>query len=63
MPSDSRRRVSVSPFAISLIVIAVALLAVALFWFSDSHTKHGVAAVVAALLVGGGAGYAVYADL
>ncbi len=63
MPSTNRRSVSITPFVISLIVIAVALLALAIFWFTDSHTKRGIAALVVALLVGAGAGYSAYANL
>jgi RsiW-degrading membrane proteinase PrsW (M82 family) len=63
MPSQSSRSISITPFVISLAVIAVALVALAIFWFSDDHTKRAVVAVVAALLVGGGAGYSAYAGL
>jgi RsiW-degrading membrane proteinase PrsW (M82 family) len=63
MPSRSRRRTVVTPFAISIIVIAVAVLALSLFWFSDDHTKRALAALVVALLVGAVAGYSVYAGL
>ncbi len=63
MPSTNRRSMSISPFVISLIVITVALLALAVFWFTNSHPKRGIAALVVAVLVGAGAGYSAYADL
>jgi len=63
MPSSSPRPISITPFVISLAVIAVALGALAIFWFSDDHAKRAVATVVVALLVGGGAGYSAYAGL
>ena len=63
MPSAQRRTLSISPFVISLVVIALAMLALAIFWFTDSHVKRGVAAVVVAVLVGAGAGYSAYAGL
>ncbi len=62
MPS-SRRSLTISPFVISLVVIAVALLALAIFWFTDSHVKRGIAAAAVAILVAGGAGYSAYAGL
>ena len=63
MPSTHRRSMSVSPFVISLVVIAVALVALAVFWFTDSHVKRGIASLVVAVLVGAGAGYSAYAGL
>jgi hypothetical protein len=63
MPSTKSRSISISPFVISLIVVTLALLALSIFWFTDSHVKRGVAALVVAVLVGGGAGYSAYAGL
>ena len=60
MPSQSSRRSAITPFTIAVIVIALAFLALAIFWFSDGHTKRAVASLVAAVLVGGGAGYSAY---
>ncbi len=63
MPSASSGRIAISPFAISLVVIAVALLALAVFWFTDSHTKRAILALVGTAVVAGGAGYSVYAGI
>jgi drug/metabolite transporter (DMT)-like permease len=60
MPSQSSRRTVVTPFTIAVIVIALAFVALAVFWFSDGHTKRAVAALVVAAVVGGGAGYSAY---
>ena len=62
MPS-TRRSLTISPFVISLVVIVVALLALAIFWFTGSHVKRGIAVVVVAVLVAAGAGYSAYAGL
>ena len=63
MPSRVPDRRRVSPFAVTLLVIALALVALGLFWFSDDHGKRAVLALVLAAVVAGGFGFAVYAAI
>ena len=60
MPGNRGRGAAISPLTIALGIVALALVVLAIYWLSAGHGRRGIATLVVALLVAGGAGFTAY---